>query len=350
MNRYLTSLTGFALAIRLCAQCEFTPTISPSDLVLCPLENALLSTQVYDSYQWYREGQPIPGAMGQTLPVDYQQSSGYSFSVLAELDGCAEMSAPVLVDGWVFLPPVVMTEGDEPLGITGEGAAQYCEGAFVQLTLGMPYTESIEWTRNGQPIDGADAPVLVVTESGSYHVSGAPAICPDYVVGLGVTVDIVFVPPTQPVITAEDGELCATPPGPGYAWYLNGVELANSNQGCIVPVAPGSYTVSVAYANGCHVPSEPYLSTGLDEAAPHRKLSVQVLSPMLRVDWTGSLAAGTPWHITDAQGRLVRTGTLSAEGPLWVDMTGAGEGICLFRILDSGSGAHSAATRFIWHR
>lgn len=350
MNRSLTLLTGFALATGLCAQCEFTPTISPSDLVLCPLEAAMLSTQAYDSYQWYKEGQPIPGAVGQTLPVDYQQSSGYSFSVLAELDGCAEMSPPVLVDGWVFLPPVVMTEGDEPLGFTGEGVAQYCEGAFVQLTLGMPYTESIEWTRNGQPIQGADAPVLVVTESGSYHVSGAPAICPDYVVGLGVTVDIEFVPPTQPVISAVDGELCAAPPGPAYAWYLNGVELANSNQSCIVPVAPGSYTVSVAYANGCHVPSEPYLSTSLDEAPPRRLPTVLVLATMLRVDWTGTLSAGAAWHITDAQGRLVRTGTLPAEGPSWVDMTGAGDGLYFLRILDGGRGAPSAATRFTWHR
>lgn len=37
-------------------RCTFTLTITPDDLILCPNENATLSTQAYDAYPWYRDG------------------------------------------------------------------------------------------------------------------------------------------------------------------------------------------------------------------------------------------------------------------------------------------------------
>jgi len=58
------------------AQCPFDPTVTPADLILCPNSQGELATQSYDSYQWYKEGNPIPGATGQTLVVDAYNDSG----------------------------------------------------------------------------------------------------------------------------------------------------------------------------------------------------------------------------------------------------------------------------------
>ncbi|HEY2727430.1 MAG TPA: hypothetical protein VGI61_09680 [Parafilimonas sp.] len=43
------------------AQCNFTPTIVPNGVVFCPDETDTLATQVYDTYQWHKNGNPIAG-------------------------------------------------------------------------------------------------------------------------------------------------------------------------------------------------------------------------------------------------------------------------------------------------
>lgn len=343
------TLATIGLSAGLWAQCTFTPTITPADLILCPGESALLSTQEYDSYQWFRDGQAIDGATQQTLAVDYFTDSGYSFTVLAEQDACSELSTPVLVDGWVFLLPYVIHEGDEPVAIGPNGESTYCAGAFVQLTLGMPYTENITWTLNGAPIPGADGPSLVVTTSGSYSVSAAPSVCPTSVTPLGLSVDILFVPPTQPVISEEDGQLCASPPGETYQWYLNGEAILDTNTPCIPALISGAYTVRVFYEQGCQVTSEPYLSTDINGALPHRPWTVGSHAGQVQVNWDGAVDLGTYWSITDVQGRSVRNGFMPMHGPLHVDLAGLPGGVYLFQAAHRNK-ALAPATRFtlVW--
>ena len=89
------------------AQCTFTPTITPDPAITCPVGFLLLETQAYDSYQWFENGQPITGQTFQVIQVD-NASVGNSFTVQCTLNGCTEMSAPVVLDGWVFLLPFVI--------------------------------------------------------------------------------------------------------------------------------------------------------------------------------------------------------------------------------------------------
>lgn len=339
------TFAALALQLGLSAQCTFTPTITPAEVILCPGEGVELGTQVYASYQWYRDGQPIAGATQQTLAVDYFSDSGYSFTVLAEEDGCFEQSAPVLVDGWVFLPPYVIHEGDEPIDVGPNGESFYCEGAFVQLSLGMPYTENITWTLNGQPIPGANEPTLVVTASGSYSASAAPSVCPSSITPLGVTVEITFVPPTQPVISEVDGQLCATPPGETYQWYLNGVAILSTNTPCIQAEEAGSYTVRVFYPNNCQVISDPYLSTAIHDQQASRPWKVLVSEGHITVTWDGAVALGTYWSISDVQGRSVRNGFMPMYSPLRVDVTDLPAGVYLFQAAHHHK-ALAPATRF----
>lgn len=172
--------------------CNFTPTIT-GNLMLCPNQTDTLYTQQYDSYQWYKKpiggsASPIPGATSQTLAIDAFNDAGYYFSVEATDDSCTEMSAEVLVDGWVFLLPTVMSTGDFTTGPNGE--AIVCAGDTMYLELMQPYTTNITWYNNGTPIPGATSQILTVYTTGNYTCQGAPQICPNFIQQLGVTIEV----------------------------------------------------------------------------------------------------------------------------------------------------------------
>lgn len=76
--------------------CAHTNTIYPN-LLLCPDETGTLWTQPADSYQWYDETSPINGATNQSLQVE----PGRAYRVLTTVNGCSEMSSPMLVDSYM---------------------------------------------------------------------------------------------------------------------------------------------------------------------------------------------------------------------------------------------------------
>ncbi len=185
------------------SQCPFTATISPSAPILCPNDTIMLSTQVYDSYQWYKDGVLIPGATSQSLQVT-SNDAGSQFYVAATLSACTENSDTVLVDGWVFLLPYVIH--NTPAVMTGgSGESYYCAGTVVELELGLPYDTNITWYESGNPIPGETSNIIQITQTGNYTVSGAPSLCPDFLQSLGVTIPIILLPPFEPNWPDWDG-------------------------------------------------------------------------------------------------------------------------------------------------
>lgn len=322
-------LTG-AMATR--AQCPFTPTIIPSDLVLCPNESGTLSTEVYDAYQWYKDGSPISGETGQLLAVEQWADAGSSFTVSATLEGCTEMSASVLVDSWVFLLPYVMHGGDDPTGTGPNGEALYCEGDTMLLELGLPYTENIQWINNGAPIPAPAgvAQTLVVTGTGSYTVSAAPGLCPNFIMGLGVNIAANFIPPMQPDIVAGDGQICVYPVGNSTRWYLAGMPVATTD--CIDVTSAGPYTAFVDYGSNCQVLSEPYFSTGIQG---HLMLTPTV-SPIpaastVSINWPANVPPQGSWLLLDMTGRTVQSGAVPQSGNTTVDVSQWADGNYVLR-------------------
>lgn len=175
------------------AQCPFDPLIE-GDSILCPGDSSVLKTQVYDAYQWYRrewgsnDAVPIPGATGQSLIVT--EADVLSFiSVEATLAGCTERSPEVLIDGWVFALPVIIHSGNFQFD-PNEQVFTICSGDTMFLTLSSPYDTNITWYRDGTPIPGEHSSTLAVTTAGVYNVTGAPAICPNYVQSPGVDIAV----------------------------------------------------------------------------------------------------------------------------------------------------------------
>ncbi|MCX7743534.1 MAG: T9SS type A sorting domain-containing protein [Flavobacteriales bacterium] len=250
------------------AQCNLNPTITPSSVMFCP--NAVaetLQTQNYQTYQWFifdsynHISSPISGATGQQLIIDPINYIGLEVYVKVSDGICTDSSETVFIDGWVFLPPFVMHAGDQ--GTIGSNGEQYMNcGDTTMLILMPPYTEQIQWYNYGNPIPGATNDTLIITQTGHYTCSGAPAVCPDYLQQLGVVIEIYFPNPTIPVITLENGILHASGNGT-FQWYLNGQPINGANQNTLVPLQNGTYTVTIMDDFQCETESEPFILNNL---------------------------------------------------------------------------------------
>ena len=80
------------------SQCPHNPTITPMNPILCPNESDTLWTQSYDSYQWYKDGNLLPGETNQYLVVDATNYGLSNITVEATDAGCSELSPSVIFD------------------------------------------------------------------------------------------------------------------------------------------------------------------------------------------------------------------------------------------------------------
>lgn len=328
-------------------QCDFDPVITPDVIPwLCPGDDVTLMTGIYDSYQWYRDGEQILGATDPSFTVDYM-NSGAPYSVEVTDEGCTEMSPVVWVDGWIFLPPFVIHGGDLPIGTGPNGEVTFCEGQTLTLEMSSTYSNNIVWTNNGVVIPDEDSTVLMITESGSYSGSGSPAECPNYSASLGVEVVVEFLEPQQPQIQENDDELCAFPLGTSYTWYLNGVELEGDTVACITASGGGSYTVFVDYGQDCQIISEPYLITGLLDATTDKPWSIYPNPGAGTVNILMDPAIGTDayYSISDILGQEVAAGWVPLNGFLHLELQELGAGTYFFQAAKAGR-ALAPATRF----
>ena len=310
--------SDIAVARYLPDNCAVFPSISPEGPILCPNGTGELSTEAFDTYQWYKNGAEIPGAVGQTLTVNSADDVGSWFKVRTTIDTCFGFSDSVLVDGHVFLLPTVSQTGDAPNLIGDNGEQIYCQGDDPILVLSMPYDTNVQWSVNGEPIPGANDTLYAVPGSGSYTVEGAPSVCPDFIQNAGITIEMDFHPYVQPTIYQTGILLCPQPEGLSSQWYYNGQPVAGFEQ-CVIPIDAGNYTVFVDYGDSCSVLSAPFYLVGLDEYARADMQASPVPTPdQVTITWTEG-GALSDWRVIDVTGRIVRSGT-KATSPLAIDL------------------------------
>ncbi len=212
-------ISCWVLAIAAQAQCSFSPTVT-GDSLLCPFDTTVFTTQEYDSYQWYRrvypDGSPelIPGATEQALTLT-DADLLYYYWVEATDAGCTEASPEVLLDGYAFLLPFVSHTGEYEFDPNLE-AFKICAGDTMFLHFSYP--ASITWFKNGAPIPGETSTTLAITESGAYTVEGAPGLCPDFILSLGIVLDVVVVNCTSPVTPEPVLSQISIYPNPANGW------------------------------------------------------------------------------------------------------------------------------------
>lgn len=176
------------------AQCPFTPSVV-GDTLLCPNQTVgVLSTQEYESYQWYRRNflsndtELLPGENEQNLSYPAESLPAY-FSVEVSQNACTLRSEEILVDGVLFLLPFVIQSGEYTFD-GNTGIFSICQGDTLFLELGLPYDTNITWFKNGQPIADQSAMRYAVTTAGAYTVEAAPSECPGFIQPLGLVLDV----------------------------------------------------------------------------------------------------------------------------------------------------------------
>ena len=119
-----------------------------------------------------------------------------------------------------------------------------------------PYDVNIQWYNNGVAIPGATQPILEITQTGNYTCVGAPSICPDFILGLGVEVSMTFMTPQVPVLNIN-GNLFVSSPAESYQWFLDGQLLVGETQQSVNALNwIGCYRVLTVDQNQCVAMSE----------------------------------------------------------------------------------------------
>lgn len=255
--------THFTFGLISYTQCNYTPTIT-GDLLICPNDTAVLSTQYFDTYQWYSRpyGQPsatpIAGAIFQQLEdLDYYNNVGVYFSVEVSLNGCpAVMSQEILLDGWAFSGLTVMSEDYDSVD-TWTGELYICAQDSIKMTLNLPYNSGIIWYLDGSVIANSNSSIYYASQPGDYTVSGAPIQCPDFVQYLTIPIEVVNYG-TPPVVVSQSNILGVLNSSlyQSFQWYdMNGLIIGETDSTFNVTEV-GYYRVEVIDFNGCIMTSE----------------------------------------------------------------------------------------------
>ena len=159
------------------------------ELMLCPDTNgtATVVNQTYDTYQWYSkywftddEYTPISGATQQSFSYDrftYDQSL---FKVVVTLGSATFESNVIQIDSYNWSTMMISSElNDYVYSNLDNGNFMLCPGGSFTNTLISPYEASIQWFKDGNPIDGATQTSYEISAPGSYYVIAAPGICPE---------------------------------------------------------------------------------------------------------------------------------------------------------------------------
>ncbi|WP_081621315.1 T9SS type A sorting domain-containing protein [Flavobacterium rivuli] len=189
-NSTSTSLPISVQANPNCATQSLTPVIA-GDTLLCPdTESTLFVAEgliTYDSYQWY-----VSFDGGAFTAIEDANADNFMFAantydqgtlklVVTEGDATYESNTLLVnVRNWTPLFYFTSLNEEASEGINEEGNLVYllCPGGEITNTLPELFSENIQWFRDGEPIEGANEGVYVVTEPGSYHAVASPSICP----------------------------------------------------------------------------------------------------------------------------------------------------------------------------
>ena len=128
---------------------------------VCSPDSATMEvTGTYFSYQWYENGNPIPGDTNRTVRVSTLGINQYTVKVI-DNNGCSGLSAKA---------QIIVNPQPKPV-IAPASATRFCTGGSVLLNLVNAVSYSpIKWYLNGALINGATGGSYTASKSGNYTV------------------------------------------------------------------------------------------------------------------------------------------------------------------------------------
>jgi len=260
---------------------------NPANMVVLPGQNITLSVSTDasgETYQWYKDGNPVSGATSPTLVVSETETGTYFVRVSLSGGSCTNTS----IDSE---PTTVVAPASLEMDIAYSGSYSPCSNTSVVLQVqqiraldgGGNATDvtsdilgdmTFQWFQDGNPLAGATSSSISLTdlsENGTYHVDGTVSSYSPTSNSLPVQLrvnetlqisssDQTVCGPSEPVVISTERDLT----GETYMWYRDGVDM-NVTTASLEATSPGTYQL-VLMREGCPVPSNEIVLNSLDES------------------------------------------------------------------------------------
>lgn len=208
-------------------------------VAFCIGNSVTLTTGSANTYQWYRNGSPIPGATSSS----HNAILGGAYTVkLSNSSACTDSTlAGVTV---TLLPGATAS-------ITSGGPLAFCNGGSVTLTASGGTTQ--QWYLNGNLISGATNANYNATSQGSYTVKVFNSSgCPDSTI-----VPTIVNVQSAGLLNPGPSAVCTGPVvlnglnGVRYQWFQDNNLLPGETNQQYTAIVNGSYGVEIEFASGC---------------------------------------------------------------------------------------------------
>ena len=292
----------------------FTPIITADGPTsFCEGDQVTLNTTPGNEYQWFENGNPIIGAITNTLVVD---AIG-NYSVATVNLACGGESTETVVD---VLPLPVVT-------ITADAPTEICPGQTV--TLFTNSTADLQWLESGNILTGQESSSYTVTEAGVYSLQATENGCSN--VSNIITIEEIAV--TQIILTSVDDVICAGESTTidvvsnevNFVWYLDNVIIPGESGASLVASSIGTYSVEVVNStcpivvtpltiSAGSIPNGTITPNGLTTLCEGSSIDLTLAGNFAAFDWT---LDGSPINNT------ATTISASTEGIYTVTLTSA---------------------------
>jgi len=207
------------------------------------------STAGITGYQWYLNGNPIPGTAGGTA-ASYPAIATGQYSVkVTGTNGCTATSLATSVQ--VNALPNVTTVP------TGNSAV--CQGYTTVLAAPSGPGLTYQWYNGTNPIAGATSNTYTTGTAGTYTVKITNSVTGCFATSANIVL-AVNTPPTATASATGNTTICQddsvklsanSTPGLSYQWKLNGLDIAGGTNSVFYAKTAGRYTVAVSNATNC---------------------------------------------------------------------------------------------------
>jgi hypothetical protein len=325
-----------------------TVSINPSSVVMDLTQSVTFTSTVsggtppYTAYQWYLNGNPVPGATGATWTFTLSSTGSYTvYLIVTDNLGQNGQSntAPVTVN-----PP--LTVHIELGSIMDVGQSKTLSAIVSGGT--PPYT--YQWYINGSAVSGATSSsyTFTPTSPGLYIISvtvtdavGMTAsdsvsetVNPALTVTLSPTSAIIDLTQSKTFMATASG---GTPPY-SYQWYVNGnpVSGATSSSYVFTPIVAGNYVVSVKVTDIAGMSAQPSAPVTVN---PFPTVSISPTSYVMDLSQSvtfASVVSGGTTPYTAYQWYLNSAPVPGATSPAWTfTPTSAGSYQVYLNVTDS---------------
>ncbi|PVW15885.1 T9SS type B sorting domain-containing protein [Marixanthomonas spongiae] len=214
----------------------------------------LLGTSPNFDYQWFKDGNPVSGATG----------NSYNVSGASE-NGTYNLEVAVPNFGTVPSNPVPVNLGIGAVTISSQGPL--CEGQSTSLTTNISDAQyNYQWFKDGNPISGAVSETFTATEEGSYHLEVESGTCTQSSNTLILEYGQITVSSSNPsldvLIPGQTKQLVVTTDAfqPTFTWYRNNIVINGATSNVYEADEDGDYKVVVTQTGACNISEELTLS------------------------------------------------------------------------------------------